>query len=433
MSIVRQITIHRLLFSVGFLGIVVAAMMFMTVRGNGSETASAASDGEPEMALNLVWGGNCDDPVHPTKCTVLNGSQFLLTIDAVAIPANGYVLAQARLHYGDDLGASGGAVKSEDAMWPDCFQPTYLTANSNEDGNGNLDTYAAGCLTSLFPPQPVSFHQGSLFTLGLTCPIAMGAHVIDLMPANPALITGASFTDADSNQIIPKVSPLTISCQPPDSTPFIGVNGTLFESQSGFMRGATVRLEPLGIETTTSEQDGSFSFILIPDGIYTIVVVNPGCTPFGCYYPYPVVVSGEKVSVSIYPKPFDGDTDGDQILNDVDPDDDNDGCTDVQENGPDEKLGGRRSPHSPWDFYDVAGPGTGFGPGPPDGIIDLPFDILGVVFHYAPSGIEPAYDVDYDRGPSAGPHPWNMTAPDGVIDLSNDILGVVQQYQHSCQ
>ena len=49
-----------------------------------SGSMSAASGGEPEMALNLVWGGLCDDAVRPTECTVNNGSQFLLTIDAVA-------------------------------------------------------------------------------------------------------------------------------------------------------------------------------------------------------------------------------------------------------------------------------------------------------------------------------------------------------------
>ncbi|MCH7488605.1 MAG: hypothetical protein IIB23_03145 [Chloroflexi bacterium] len=44
----------------------------------------------------------------------------------------------------------------------------------------------------------------------------------------------------------------------------------------------------------------------------------------------------------------------------------------------------------------------------------------------------PPYDAQYDRGPSTGPNPWNMTAPDGVIDLLNDILGVIQQANHDC-
>ncbi len=87
------------------------------------------------------------------------------------------------------------------------------------------------------------------------------------------------------------------------------------------------------------------------------------------------------------------------------------------------EAGGQRDADNPWDYYDMNG----------DGIIDLPNDILGVIQHYAPTSTEPTYDVNFDRGPSAGPNVWNMTAPDGVIDLTNDILGVIQQYLHSCQ
>jgi hypothetical protein len=104
-------------------------------------------------------------------------------------------------------------------------------------------------------------------------------------------------------------------------------------------------------------------------------------------------------------------------------DTDSDGCNDSQEKGQNATLGGQRDYLNPWDYFDTNA----------DQIIDLPNDVLGVVFHYAPSGTEPTYDIAFDRGPSVGPNPWNMTAPDGVIDLSVDILGVVLQYQHSCQ
>ncbi len=110
-------------------------------------------------------------------------------------------------------------------------------------------------------------------------------------------------------------------------------------------------------------------------------------------------------------------------------DSDGDGCSDQRENGPDEEFGGLRDYKNPWDFYDVLGGGGG----PPDQFIDLTNDIFGVIIHYAPTGSEPEYDVNFDRGPSTGPDSWNMTAPDEVIDLSTDILGVVLQYQHSCQ
>ena len=102
-------------------------------------------------------------------------------------------------------------------------------------------------------------------------------------------------------------------------------------------------------------------------------------------------------------------------------DTDGDGCSDESENGPDETLGGQRDYRNPWDYYDING----------DGIVDLFTDILGVIQHYSLDG-GPPYDANFDRGPSAGPDAWNMTAPDGSIDLFTDILGVISQYGHTC-
>ena len=124
--------------------------------------------------------------------------------------------------------------------------------------------------------------------------------------------------------------------------------------------------------------------------------------------------------------PSDPDGDGDGLGNSAeltlgtdpaDADTDGDGCTDLREFGSTEEAGGQRDPDNPWDFYDTNG----------DGVIDLPNDVLGVITAFR------SYEAVYDRGPSAGPNPWNMTAPDGVVDLPNDILGVIQQYQHNCQ
>ena len=114
------------------------------------------------------------------------------------------------------------------------------------------------------------------------------------------------------------------------------------------------------------------------------------------------------------------DSDGDGTP-DGEEDPDADGCANVQEVGTDETLGGLRDPLNPWDFYDTNG----------DGEVDLFNDILGVILHYSLDG-SPPYDVQFDRGPSAGPNAWNMTAPDGVIDLFTDILGVINQHGHDC-
>ena len=113
---------------------------------------------------------------------------------------------------------------------------------------------------------------------------------------------------------------------------------------------------------------------------------------------------------------------------DPDLDSDNDGCTNSQELGSDETMGGLRDPLNPWDRYDVLGPGAGL---PTDGVIDLPNDILGVIQHFSPSGAPP-YDVRFDRGVTIGANHWQRAAPDGVIDLPNDILGVILQFQHNC-
>lgn len=115
-------------------------------------------------------------------------------------------------------------------------------------------------------------------------------------------------------------------------------------------------------------------------------------------------------------------------------DTDGDGCSNERELGPDETLGGRRDPLYVWDYYDVSEPR--------DGVIDLPNDILGVILEFAPGGyLSGAVDhlgitiIDiYDRGsviPGSEGH-WVRSSPDGVIDLPNDILGVILQFQHNC-
>ena len=67
----------------------------------------------------------------------------------------------------------------------------------------------------------------------------------------------------------------------------------------------------------------------------------------------------------------------------------------------------------------------------PAGLRPEPQSAEGVIQHFAPSGAPP-YDVRFDRGPQISANAWNMTAPDGIIDLPNDILGVILQFGHRC-
>ena len=101
-------------------------------------------------------------------------------------------------------------------------------------------------------------------------------------------------------------------------------------------------------------------------------------------------------------------------------DTDGDGCTDQQENGLDEFVGGQRNFLNPWDYFNPSGDG-----------FNRMDDLLGVIEHYAPEGAPP-YDVNWDTGPITGPKHWNRSAPDGKIDLANDILGMILQYHHDC-
>ena len=134
------------------------------------------------------------------------------------------------------------------------------------------------------------------------------------------------------------------------------------------------------------------------------------------------------------PAQTDADADGAGAA--CDPDDtivdfDEDGCADGEELGPDESLGGRRNPTNPWDFYDVNG----------DQTINVFDDILAVAEAFGPdTGIN--YAPEKDRSPPPPPgkepndprnnEPWDLGPPDGVINVFDDVLGVANQFGHNC-
>ena len=106
---------------------------------------------------------------------------------------------------------------------------------------------------------------------------------------------------------------------------------------------------------------------------------------------------------------------------------DGDGCTDGQELGLDENLGGRRDPTNPWDYYDVNG----------DGYITIPDDILVVAAAFGPT-TDPT--VDRTSPPTAAEETdpnkrelWDLGPPDEYVNIPDDILGVAKQFGHTCQ
>ena len=132
-------------------------------------------------------------------------------------------------------------------------------------------------------------------------------------------------------------------------------------------------------------------------------------------------------------KDADGDTDGDGIPNGIDLDDDNDGCSDLQELGLNPVFGGLRDPHNFWDFFD---PNR-------DRSVGL-LDFLALLRHFGtvgdpatldPDGPEPAigeYWALADRGGQVpGGDPWDELPPNGSIGLS-DFLSLLRQFGHTC-
>ena len=303
------------------------------------------------------------------SCDVDSGVPFTLAVSVVAGPAAGYVLVQTYIDYG-----VFDPTASEDSAGAN----TCSDSMDNGDGDGE-DRFDSDCATANLAYKPAAQLSDEIVWPDLgteppTPPIVMTEDGVGLLGFGG--LTGLT-------------PPLPIST-------FVGsVVEVQLTCASG---GVQTVIDLLPYNDPIAKTKGAL--FLEQDG--TKVVPKVDSLTINC-------VEADKL-----PEP--GDTDGD-------------GCSDQRENGPDETLGGQRSFINPYDFYDVLGGGGG----PPDQIIDLTNDIFGVIQHYAPTGTEPEYDVDFDRGPTSGPNVWNMTAPDGVIDLTNDILGVIQQYLHSCQ
>ena len=113
------------------------------------------------------------------------------------------------------------------------------------------------------------------------------------------------------------------------------------------------------------------------------------------------------------------DTDGDAMGDACDPDDDNDGCTDVEELAADHNLGGQRSPVEHFDFYDVTG----------DKGVDLS-DTLLILAHFGDGPNDDALDNELDRA-IGGPGFWNTIASDTGVDLV-DALANLRSFGDDC-
>jgi subtilisin family serine protease len=102
---------------------------------------------------------------------------------------------------------------------------------------------------------------------------------------------------------------------------------------------------------------------------------------------------------------------------------DGDGCSDIEELGPELRLGGMRNPLNPYDFYDVNG----------DRAVNMLDDVLAVASAFGLAK-DPNYDAALDRSPPPpGAQPWQLGPPDGAIGITTDVMAAVAQFGHNCQ
>jgi hypothetical protein len=184
--------------------------------------------------------------------------------------------------------------------------------------------------------------------------------------------------------------------------------------------------------------------LVTPGSVTNTVQAIASASPPG--FPVCCTFDVDSVTVNVLSKDPGGDTDGDTIPNDSDPDDDNDGCTDVMEFGSNPAQGGQRNPHDFWDFYDTPDSAN-----VRDKVVTVTGDIFQVARRFGandaggtalinrnsdplagPPPPFPAYHPAFDRGPLVGPNAWNLGQPDGTVTVVVDVLGVARQFGHSC-
>ncbi|MCH7578876.1 MAG: hypothetical protein IIB22_01380 [Chloroflexi bacterium] len=441
------------------------------------------------MALSVTAGAvPCPQGKDPGHVCVPGDASFTLTVDAVQIPAAGYILADAWINYGDELGdqAANGAIKNLNDLlsvfvWPDLELATIVFGQRNESGDSRLDTVLLGGLTgqgTTISPLAPSFYTGTLYQISLTCTTANSTNVIELIQKGtaPAGTSGALYTEFGTNtQFRPAVNNVTINClgeaEPVESVSTMIDNSVGASLSTGTDDSVEVVLD---VPPFVLDEDETITIdVFLAEDVPAVVGDAGGLSrvfrfgPAGLIFSSPVTVvlsfddseiAGTDES-SIEPIVFNSLTAAWEVATVVARDDglaevhigphtvtieldhfsdviicreddcDGDGCNNESEAGPDETQGGRRDMRDSWDYYSVLGPGAMF---PKDGVIDLPNDILGVILHFSPQG-QPPYDANFDRGPQIGANHWERAGPDGVIDLPNDILGVILQFSHNCE
>ncbi len=443
------------------LGVILQFNPAGTASGCGSAAGSPNLPPEAGGAMSLsVTAGevSCSQEKDPSHVCVPAGESFTLTVEATAIPAGGYILAQSWIDYGSDL-----IFKSSLVTWPDCNASTIF-------GQVGANDVSTGCLTNFVTPLLASTYIGDLFEFDFNCSPGISVTEVKLLAVrtNPAGTSGAMYTEAGTDtQFLPVVHNVTVHCageaEPveTDSTATAPDGSGTLDTGTGDAVEVVLDVPVGGLPPSTNITVDVFLAEDVPEIVRDAVTLSRvfSFEPSGLTFDTPAtavityldseVIGLDETTLDVLV--YNHATDEWELADVVrDPDNntltfemgnfshrmalqrdgDQDGCPNAFELRDDEEEGGRRDPTIRWDYYDVLGPQASL---PEDRYIDLANDILGVINHFAPLGTEPEYDVRFDRGRQTGADVWDMSAPDGVIDLANDILGVILQFGHDCQ
>ena len=230
---------------------IVVAATVLTWQQPAQERAEAAGGG-PEMALSVKSGSTpCPMGTGPNTACVIAGDPFTVAIEAVGIPAPGYILARTFIDY-----ATFNPATSDDGAGPNTFSDDI--DNGGGDGKDRLDTdcvtvdltykpqaqvadefvwphlldstalrseiapgvVAHGALTGLFLPLPASLYIGNLVLLDFTCSASPTSTLVQLRSSgDPLALTSGSvyaeFELPDNSEL----GNLTITCVGPTPTP----------------------------------------------------------------------------------------------------------------------------------------------------------------------------------------------------------------------
>jgi hypothetical protein len=394
--------------------------------------------------------------------------------------------------------ADENVARFDDDFFEPADAPKARTFGSIDAGAAGIGMFLVLCggtdfgTTTVTATENVNSNDASVIVnvVGLAANIALGAvpQTIDCDGVHASVVT-ATVTDAGGNPVAngTPVNFLVTSVgvvDPIDTTTVNGVASTTFRGISATDVGVPVIVTSGGVQDSILIQCTGTSTDTDGDGMPNAYETAHSCLD-------PSVADGAQDPdfddyASVYEflqglDPCDADTDDDsrtdaadncalvpnpaQTNTDVivnppgdvagdacDANDDNDGCTDNAELGPNPVFGGDRDPLSPWDFFDApvpAGPAVGANGQP---ILTLAsvrnrtitLQDVGVVLSYVGRSSAVAdYTADnnadgyadgaqLDRTPSAnGAKPWQSGAPNGGVTIQ-DVGVVLAQVGHRC-